>query len=92
MAKLAMDLHDEIKRLIRDPKYGSSDRARDQARTKLKRLGLIEFDRLPGDSGGLGNCQQLFAQGQQAGMQRLPFRRDAGISHGSPRASTPAPA
>ncbi|MGP2493328.1 hypothetical protein ACTDI4_17085 [Mesorhizobium sp. PUT5] len=45
MAKLAMDLHDEIKRLIRDPKYGSSDRARDQARTKLKRLGLIEFDR-----------------------------------------------
>ncbi len=45
MAKLAMDLHDEIKRLIRDPKYGSGDRARDQARTKLKRLGLIEFDR-----------------------------------------------
>lgn len=45
MAKLAMDLHDEIKRLIRDPKYGSSGRARDQARTKLKRLGLIGFDR-----------------------------------------------
>ena len=35
----------ELGLLIRDPKYGSSDRKRDRARTKLKRLGLIRFDR-----------------------------------------------
>lgn len=35
----------EIKRLIDNPKYGSSDRARDRARTHLKALGLIRFDR-----------------------------------------------
>lgn len=35
----------EMKMLLRDPKYGSSDRERDRIRTKLKRLGLIRFDR-----------------------------------------------
>jgi len=35
----------ELGLLIRDPKYGSSRRDRDRARTKLKRLGLIRFDR-----------------------------------------------
>lgn len=35
----------EVERLIADPKYGSSDRERDRARTKLKRLGLIRFNR-----------------------------------------------
>lgn len=35
----------ELELLIRDPKYGSSDRARDRARTTLKRMGMITFDR-----------------------------------------------
>lgn len=35
----------EIRRLIRDPRNGSSDRDRDRARGKLKKLGLIRFDR-----------------------------------------------
>lgn len=43
--KLTADLVTEIEMLVRDPKYGSSNRLRDQARTKLKRLGLIKFDR-----------------------------------------------
>ncbi len=35
----------ELKALTLDPFYGSSDRVRDRARTKLKRLGMIRFDR-----------------------------------------------
>lgn len=35
----------EIEALIRDPKHGSSDRVRDRARTRLKKMGLIRFDR-----------------------------------------------
>ena len=35
----------EIQLLMDDPKYGSSDRERDRARAKLKRLGLKRFDR-----------------------------------------------
>ena len=45
MGKLTRSLICEMELLIRDPKYGSSNRLRDQARTKLKRLGLIRFDR-----------------------------------------------
>ncbi|MFC3208082.1 hypothetical protein [Aquamicrobium soli] len=43
--ELTADMKLELERLVRDPKYGNSDRARDRARTKLKRLGLIRFDR-----------------------------------------------
>lgn len=35
----------EIELLIRDPRYGSSDRDRDRARTRLKALGMIRFNR-----------------------------------------------
>lgn len=35
----------EIELLIRDPKYGSSDRGRDRARDVLKRRGMIRFNR-----------------------------------------------
>ena len=35
----------ELRALLNNPKYGSSDRDRDKARAKLKRLGMIRFDR-----------------------------------------------
>ena len=35
----------EIALLIARPRYGSSDRVRDKARARLKRLELISFDR-----------------------------------------------
>lgn len=35
----------EITLLLENPKYGSSDRVRDRARTRLKALGFIRFDR-----------------------------------------------
>lgn len=35
----------ELELLIRCPKYGSSYRDRYRARTRLKRLGMIKFDR-----------------------------------------------
>jgi len=43
--KLTDSQRAEIQALIHKPKYGSSDRDRDKARTVLKRLGLIRFDR-----------------------------------------------
>lgn len=44
-ARLPDDLRREIELLLRDPKYATSNRLRDQARTKLKKLGMIRFDR-----------------------------------------------
>lgn len=35
----------ELTLLLRDPKFGGSDRVRDGARAKLKRLRMIRFDR-----------------------------------------------
>lgn len=51
----------ELGLLLHEPKHGGSDRVCDRARTKLKRLGLIRFDRkawewevMPGGLAALG--------------------------------------
>lgn len=36
---------EEIEKLIRSPKYASSNRTRDKLRTRMKKKGLIHFDR-----------------------------------------------
>jgi hypothetical protein len=38
-------LRHEISLLLKDPRYGSSNRVRDRARSALKRRGLIRFNR-----------------------------------------------
>ena len=43
--KLTATERREIQLLLDDPKNGTSWRVRDRARAKLKRLGLIRFDR-----------------------------------------------
>lgn len=45
MRKLSEVEKTEIGLLLRKPKYAGSDRVRDRARTRLKSLGLITFDR-----------------------------------------------
>jgi len=45
MTDAATDFIQEIRLLLEDPKSGTSNRLRDQRRTKMKQLGLIEFDR-----------------------------------------------
>lgn len=45
MVRLTKEDVVEMGLLIRNPKYGSSDRHRDKQRMRLKRLGCIAFDR-----------------------------------------------
>lgn len=40
-----VELRQEIDRLKRNPTWASSDRTRDRLRTKLKKLGMVRFDR-----------------------------------------------
>jgi len=44
---MTLSEHDtrELRLLVDNPKYGSSDRVRDRARARLKHMGLIVFDR-----------------------------------------------
>ena len=46
MSQITEEMKGEIKRLIQDPKYGSSNRLRDNLRRRLVRLGLVKFDHL----------------------------------------------
>lgn len=43
--RLTASQWDEIALLIKNPRYGGSDRQRDRKRTALKKIGLLHFDR-----------------------------------------------
>lgn len=55
----------EISLLIRNPRYGSSDRVRDRARDRLKRLGHIRFDRKAWTWEVLPSGRALLAQAEK---------------------------